>query len=228
MALLALVGDYWPSLLAFLGFGALHSVCAQEAFKAWLARWTTSFFVEHFWRVTYCSLSYVALYDGIAVLHWGWHPTANGWLIDYPDWLWRTLLLGHLGALALTYAAFLQNDYLEFWGLRQAWRGLRTLLGRPAPSAPLELFGTHRLVVRGVYRWIRHPVLMGGFLFLITSGPSKNNVVFAGMYLTYMLAGAAFEERRLIRLFGEAYSQYRREVGAFIPRLPVPRRATAG
>jgi methanethiol S-methyltransferase len=228
MGLLVVVGDYWPSLLAFLGFGALHSVCAHEAFKAWLARWTTSFFVEHFWRLTYCSLSYVALYDGIAVLHWGWHPRANAWLIDYPDWLWQALLLGHLGSLGLTYAAFLQSDYLEFWGLRQAWRGLRILAGGSAPPPPLELFGTHRLVVRGVYRWIRHPMLMGGFLFLITSGPSKNNVVFTGMYLTYMLVGAAFEERRLIRIFGEAYREYRREVGAFIPRPSVWRLARAG
>jgi methanethiol S-methyltransferase len=228
MAVLSLVGDYWPSLLAFLGFGALHSVCAQEAFKTWLARRTSAFFVEHFWRVTYSGLSYIALYEGIAALHWAHHPNGNVWLIAYPDWLWRTLLLGHLGSLAVTYAAFLQSDYLEFWGLRQACRGLGILLGRSARPAPLDLFGTHRLVVRGVYRWIRHPMLMGGFLFLITSGPSKNNMVFAGMYVTYMFLGAAVEERRLIRIFGEAYRQYRQEVGAFIPRWRVRRLATAG
>lgn len=222
------MGDYWPALLAFLLFGALHSVCTHEGFKTRLARWTSPFFVEHFWRFTYCALSFVALYHGIAVLHWGWHPDANVWLIDYPDWLWDGLLVLHLGSVVLTYAAFLQSDYLEFWGLRQMWRGGRLLLRRPAPPAPLGLFGTHRLVVRGVYRWVRHPMLIGGFLFLITSGPSRNNLVFAAMYASYMLLGAYFEERRLIRIFGDEYLRYRRRVGAFVPRLRIRRVATAG
>jgi hypothetical protein len=228
MGLLAVLWDYWPSFLAFLGFGALHSICAHEGFKAWLARQTSLFAVEHFWRVTYCVLSYLALYQGVGVLHWGWHPDADAWLFDYPGWLWQSLLIGHLGSVALTYAAFLQSDYLEFWGLRQLWRGFRALLGRPVSRSPLELFGTHRLVVRGIYRWIRHPMLIGGFLFLVTSGPSKNNLVFTGMYATYMLLGAYVEERRLLRIFGDAYRQYRWEVGAFFPRLRVRPGATAG
>ena len=57
----------------------------------------------------------------------------------------------HLESVALMYAAFLQSDYLEFLGLRQAGRGVLALLGRPARQPKLELFGTHRLVVRGVY-----------------------------------------------------------------------------
>jgi protein-S-isoprenylcysteine O-methyltransferase Ste14 len=39
------------------------------------------------------------------------------------------------------------------------------------------------------------------------------------MYTTYMLIGAYYEERRLIRIFGEQYVEYRRQVGAFFPRL---------
>jgi hypothetical protein len=189
MGLLFVVGgEYWPSLLAFALFGGLHSVCAQDAFKTRLAHWTSPFVVEHFWRFPYCALSYLALYHGIAVLHWGWHPAANVWLIAYPNWLWDGLVVVHLGSIGVMYAAFVQSDYLEFWGLRQLWRGFRALRSRPVSRSPLELFGTHRLVVRGIYRWIRHPMLLGGFLFLVTSGPSKNNLVFTGMYATYMLS----------------------------------------
>ncbi len=127
------------------------------------------------------------------------------------------MTLAHLGSVALLYAAFLQSDYLEFLGFTQAWRGVCTLAGRPA--AKLELFGTDRLVVSGVYRWVRHPMLIGGLAFLLTSGPSLNNLVYTAMYAAYMVIGAYYEERRMIRLFGDDYIAYKRRVGAFFPRL---------
>jgi len=216
VAFLAQLAAYWPSALAFGLFGLLHSVGAREGFKDTLAAWTGRFFVDHFWRLLYCGLSYVALYHGVGVLHWDRHPEHDVWLLAYPDWLWQLLTLAHLGSIALLYAAFLQSDYLEFLGLAQAWRGVRRLLGRPV--APLALFGTHRLVTDGVYAWVRHPMMVGGLLFLLTSGPSLNNLVYAALYAAYMVIGGYYEERRLIRVFGEEYRRYQARVGAFVPR----------
>jgi protein-S-isoprenylcysteine O-methyltransferase Ste14 len=62
-------------------------------------------------------------------------------------------------------------------------------------------------------------MLIGGLLFLLTSGPSTNNLVFVGMYCIYMVIGAYYEERRLLRIFGDQYRSYRRNVGAFYPNL---------
>ncbi|MFQ6023210.1 MAG: methyltransferase family protein [Acidiferrobacterales bacterium] len=224
MEILLVVGDYWESFSAFALFGALHSICAHEPFKNALGRWTTPFFVEHFWRFIYNALSYTALYYWIAVLHWGKHPESNVWIIDYPEPFWRILVVLHLFSIFLFYVSFLQSDYLEFLGLKQMWRGLRHLFDSSLAVPELKLFGTHRLEVKGVYAWIRHPMLIAGFLFLATSGPSRNNLVFLFMYTTYMLIGAYYEERRLVRIFGEQYMEYRRQVGAFLPRL---RRARA-
>ena len=225
MELLRSAAGYWQSFCAFALFAALHSVCAQEPFKQTLARLTSPFFVDHFWRFIYNALSYAALYYWIAVLHWGAHPDANVWLIDYPQALWRMLLVIHLLSVILFYVSFIQSDYFEFLGLKQLWRGLRQLLGASTRPGRLDLFGSQRLEVRGVYGWIRHPMLIAGFLFLASSGPSRNNLVFLLMYTTYMLIGGYFEERRLIRIFGEQYLRYRRDVGAFVPRL---RRVRAG
>jgi protein-S-isoprenylcysteine O-methyltransferase Ste14 len=216
--------DYWESLCAFALFALLHSVCAHEPFKQALARWTSPFFVEHFWRFVYNALSYTALYYWIAVLHWGAHPDGNTWLIDYPEPLWRALLIVHLLSIVVFYVSFIQSDYFEFLGLKQMWLGLRRVLNPSATIRQLELFGTQRLEVRGIYGWMRHPMLMAGFVFLASSGPSRNNLLFLLMYTTYMLIGGYCEERRLVRIFGEEYLQYRREVGAFLPRL---RRARA-
>jgi len=222
MNIVAIIADYRISITAFLLFGVLHSFCAQEAFKNWLARWAGRFFVEHFWRLIYCAISYVSLYQVISIFHWGQHPDANVWLINYPDWLWRVIVVLHLSSIALIYTAFLQSDYLEFWGVKQAWLGTEILRGKAPAGSGIVLFGTHRLVVDGLYCWIRHPMLIGGFLFLITSGPSRNNIMFLFMYTFYMVLGAYYEERRLIRIFGEEYRGYRRQVGAFIPKA-IPR-----
>jgi protein-S-isoprenylcysteine O-methyltransferase Ste14 len=216
---ITIIADYWASVAAFLLFGVLHSLGAQEACKDWLAARVGRFFVDHFWRLTYCVASYVSLYYVISNLHWGLHPRADEWLFAYPEWLWRLLVLLHVASIAFIYAAFVQSDYLEFWGFRQAWRGLAALRGNAPRGAALALFGTHRLVVHGLYAWVRHPMLIGGLLFLLTSGPSTNNLVFVGMYCIYMLIGAYYEERRMLRIFGDQYRSYRRNVGAFYPHL---------
>lgn len=213
-----LLRDYGASLAAFALFALLHSVGARDPFKQVLTRWTSPFFVEHFWRIVYCALSFWALYNGVASLHWLRNPVHDTWLFAYPPWIWRTVTVFHLAAIGFFYVAFIQSDYLEFLGFKQAWRGLRVLFGQPI-AAPLQIFGTHRLEVRGIYGWVRHPMLSAGFLFLVTSGPSLNNVVYTGMYTAYMLIGGYYEERRLVRNFGDEYLHYRRDVGAFIPRL---------
>jgi methanethiol S-methyltransferase len=215
----ALLADYGPSIVAFGLFALFHSIGAREPFKRALGRQTSPFFVDHFWRIIYCALSLAALYKGVAALLWGRHAGNNVWLIVYPAWLWQLITVLHLGSIALLYVAFWQSDYLEFLGLTQAWRGLRLLAGRPVKPASPALFGTQRLVQTGLYGWVRHPMLAAGLLFLLTSGPSLNNLVYTALYTLYMLLGGYYEERRLVRVFGQDYLRYRARVGAFFPRL---------
>jgi methanethiol S-methyltransferase len=217
--MLWLVSDYWQSLAAFCVFALFHSFGAREPFKDALARWTSPFFVARFWRLLYCFISIIWYYQLIGMLHWGWHPENDFWLIDYPDGLWQTITSIHLGSIALLYAAFLQSDYLEFMGLKQAWRGLVVWLGWPEPRSSPKQFGAQRLEIHGVYGWLRHPMLAGGLFFLMTNGPSLNNLIFVPMYALYMVIGSHYEERRLIQIFGQDYLTYRDHVGAFLPRL---------
>lgn len=219
MTVVSFLGNYGPSLTAFGLFALLHSIGAREPFKHALARLTSPFFVKHFWRLIYCALSFAALYYGVAALHWARHPENDVWLIVYADWLWQAIAVLHLGSIAILYIAFFQSDYFEFLGLKQAWQGAQALFEVSTPSTAGELFGTHRLVVTGVYGWVRHPMLVGGLLFLLTSGPSLNNLIYTAMYTAYMLIGGYYEERRLVRIFGQDYLRYRARVGAFFPRL---------
>ena len=213
----SIFGGYAASITAFAVFGLLHSVGAQEPFKNALTRWTGPFFVDHFWRLVYCGLSYWALYYGVATLHWARNIEYDAWLIAYPEWLWQIVIVLHLGSIALLYAAFLQSDYLEFLGLKQAYRGLLKIFGKATSRSDFELFGTHRLEVGGVYGWVRHPMMVAGLLFLLTSGPSLNNIVYTAMYITYMVIGGYYEERRMVKIFADEYQRYQCRVGAFIP-----------
>ena len=145
--MLWLVRDYWQSLAAFCLFALFHSFGTREPFKNTLARWSSPFFVAHFWRLLYCFISILWYYQFIGMLHWGSHPENNFWLIDYPDGLWQGITAIHLGSIALLYAAFLQSDYLEFMGLKQAWRGLVVWLGWPEPRSFLKGFGAQCLEV---------------------------------------------------------------------------------
>lgn len=51
-----------------------------------------------------------------------------------------------------------------------------------------------------------------------TSGPSLNNIVFTAFYAAYMVVGGYFEERRMVRIFGDDYRAYQRQVPPFLPR----------
>jgi len=214
---LSVFGGYGVSITAFAVFGLLHSIGAREPFKNALARRTSPFFVDHFWRLVYCGLSYWVLYYGVASLHWARNTEYDVWLIAYPDWLWQIIIVLHLGSIAFLYAAFIQSDYLEFLGLKQAYRGLLGIFGKAPPTPDIDLFGTHRLEVRGVYGWVRHPMMVAGLLFLLTSGPSLNNIVYIAMYTTYMVIGGYYEETRMLRIFEDDYRDYQRRVGAFFP-----------
>jgi tetratricopeptide (TPR) repeat protein len=139
--MLWLVRDYWESLAAFWLFGVFHPLAAREPFKKALARRTSPFFVDTLWRLIYSLISFLWYYQIVGALHWGLHPAYDAWLVRYPDWLWQAVTAIHLGAVALICGAFLQSDYLEFLGLRQAWRGVLAWLGRGAPRPPLRQLG---------------------------------------------------------------------------------------
>jgi protein-S-isoprenylcysteine O-methyltransferase Ste14 len=114
------------------------------------------------------------------------------------------MLSGQVFAALMLFTAFLQTDSLSFVGLRQLF----------------EKEKTGALVTRGLYRVVRHPLYTFSLLYIwLSPRVSQNSLVFYIGVTLYVLIGAYFEERKLLRDFGEAYAEYRRKTPMLIPGL---------
>ena len=101
-------------------------------------------------------------------------------------------------------------DLLGLRPIRQHLRGERGESSATQSAAAL--------VVRGPYRWVRHP-LYSCVIVLLWANPvmSLDRLVLAAVWTTWIFVGAFLEERDLIADFGHAYRQYRAQVPILIP-----------
>ena len=195
-------------LLLLAVFGVQHSVMARRGFKSWWTRVVPAE-VE---RSTYLLATCAAL----ALMFRFWEPidTPVVWRVEDPAGvalLWTLFAAGWLLALASTFLI----DHFELFGLRQVFAGMRQ---RAVPEA--------RFKTPLLYRHLRHP-LYSGLLLAFWSVPvmTAGRLLFALGCTAYILIGIAFEERDLLRQFGERYRTYREEVGMLIPRARTRRTA---
>jgi protein-S-isoprenylcysteine O-methyltransferase Ste14 len=90
--------------------------------------------------------------------------------------------------------------------------------GTPAPVAPTE-----RLVIGGLYRYVRNPMYLAVVAVIIGQGLALGQPVLLGYAAAVWLTVASFvrgyEEPTLARRFGGQYQAYRRAVPAWRPRI---------
>jgi len=78
----------------------------------------------------------------------------------------------------------------------------------------------HRLVRRGPYAIVRHPIYAGFVLAMLGTAlvlGELRGLLAVAVALTHWWAKSRIEERFLLEQFGAEYAQYRREVKALIP-----------
>lgn len=75
-----------------------------------------------------------------------------------------------------------------------------------------------KFVVRGPYRWVRHPLYFF-ILIMIWSCPelSTDRLLFSIMWSVWIIIGAILEEKDLISQFGDTYRQYQKSVPMLLP-----------
>ncbi len=80
----------------------------------------------------------------------------------------------------------------------------------------------HKLVTRGIYRWIRHPLYTIGSSFIISFGIMADNwfiAAFGILAFILMASRTPKEEANLIEKFGDEYREYMKRTGRYLPRL---------
>ena len=180
-------------LIALAIWGIVHSILASSFAKDMIGN-------ANFYRLGYnifAAISFAPILYLMKTL-----PDQLAYQVPAP---WSFIMLGgQIFAVLMLSAAFLQTDPLSFVGLRQLF----------------ETEKSGQLFTRGLYRVVRHPLYTFGLLFVwLTSTVTLNSLtVYIGATI-YTLAGAYFEERKLLREFGASYVEYKKKTPMLIPGL---------
>jgi protein-S-isoprenylcysteine O-methyltransferase Ste14 len=133
----------------------------------------------------------------------------TGWRVRQPLPFWAVTQLRVVGAVLIAAGAVvLIQAFVRFVG-----EGA----GTPAPIAP-----TQKLVVGGLYRYVRNPMYLAVLAVIVGQAPVLGRPVLLAYAAVVGAAMAAFahgyEEPALADRFGAEYEAYRREVPAWWPR----------
>ena len=166
-------------------FALHHSLFARESIKSRMARVLPDRLLRSFyvWTASLLLLTVLAL----------WQPVA-GDLYHVTGWPALAHAAVQLAGVWLIARSVTTIDALELAGIKPA-------------------SGNDALQVAGPYRLVRHPIYLGFVLALAGAAHmTANRLAFAAITTGYLLLAIPWEERSLLRVFGEPYARYQREV----------------
>jgi protein-S-isoprenylcysteine O-methyltransferase Ste14 len=185
--------------LLLSAFAFQHSIMARQ----WFKRGWTKVVSPALERSTYVLAATAVL----ALLMWQWQPVP-GVVWDVANSTGRTLLMTLYwlgwGTLLLSTALV---DHFELFGLKQVYCYLKG-----------EQHGLLPFKTPALYKAVRHPIYFS-FLVAFWSAPRMTfgHLFFSVMCTGYILVAIQFEERDLLRSYGDAYRRYRQQVSMIIP-----------
>lgn len=184
--------------LLSLAFFAQHSLMVRRPARAALARRVP----ERYLGVAYALASGLVL--GAVTLLW---QRAGPSLASTGGAL-RWLLVAVIGLAIAGFAwGVVSLDHFDPFGVQPV---LAHLEGRPPRPS--------RLVVRGPYRWVRHPLYLATLVLIWSNLElSADRLLLDLLWTAWMVAGSVLEERDLVAELGEAYRAYQRRVPMLLP-----------
>jgi methanethiol S-methyltransferase len=197
----------WPAALMniclFMIFPLQHSILARPKIKDWIQ----SIVPKLLERSIYVGTSGIAMM--IVLLEWRQFEP----LLYRFETAWPFHVVFYLALFGILLA--LRNlNHNSMFGLKQ---GYVLMKGSEMPVEELKS--------TGLFQYVRHPLTSLLIITLwahesMTAGRLEWNLLFTA----YALIGTFFEERDLIREYGQSYLEYRNRVPAYIPFLKLNRR----
>ncbi|MEO1545233.1 MAG: isoprenylcysteine carboxylmethyltransferase family protein [Bacteroidota bacterium] len=188
------------NLLLITLFGVQHSVMARKWFKDFF----THYFPKPVERSTFVLVSGLLLFN----LVFQWQPLGGViWEISPESpWYYISYVCFFLGWAILFISSFLINHF-DLFGLRHTFLELRN-----KPYTELEFR------ISAFYKYVRHPLYFGMLLGMwATPNMTLTHLAFAVAISIYVVIGTYFEERDLVRAFGEKYRSYQARIPMLLP-----------
>lgn len=189
-------------LILFTGwmlYGFVHSAFAAGRVKKIIQRHTGM--GVHTYRVLYNLKALL----GLAAILW-YQVTISSFPVFTPVLFTRAAGLTLAASGLVLMLICIRHYFSSLSGLRAFIRDV------PAPG----------LITSGIHGVVRHPLYLGTFAFtwgLFLWMPLADILITASCITLYTLIGMHYEERKLVKEYGQAYTCYQARVPMIIPRL---------
>ncbi|MFZ2865009.1 MAG: hypothetical protein WA440_09685 [Ignavibacteriaceae bacterium] len=197
--------DVVTLIFLFALYGSVHSVLASDKIKIIFKKLFGKFIA--FYRLLFNIFALLSLYY---IWEAAPHPSLQIYQLPPPfDYL---VLIPQLTAMAGMIWCFKYISLKEFLGVNQIERFFKK------EYSENELDERYTLRISGPYKYSRHPVYFFSIIFLLFR--AEMNLFYLTMFISftaYFYIGSYYEEKKLVRLFGDVYSNYRKNVPRIFP-----------
>ena len=198
--------SYLLAILLWFIFGLIHSILARPFFKNKVAVVFGYSFKNYFYPSIYFvsqCIFFSFIYNLICNLEYGkviFQITEN-----YKTFYF---IIGILSNLFLI-CSVLQFNISEFTGTRQILEYFKLVKKR----------NNEQLNQKYLYKYIRHPMYLGIILVYITSHTIFTELFFVNLLciIFYIEIGSYFEEKTLLKKFGNKYKIYKKNTYKYLP-----------
>jgi protein-S-isoprenylcysteine O-methyltransferase Ste14 len=194
--------------ILFAVYAAVHSLLASHGVKEDIKKNFGDLIA--FYRLGYNLFAIVSLYFIYEL-----SPKPNLIIYDLPKPYDILILIPQFTALIGLLWSFKYICIKEFLGISQIERYIQKKY-----SSDLDEDLT--LTIDGPFKYSRHPIYFFSIIFLLFR-PTMDlfYLTFFVLIVAYFYIGAYFEEKKLVRVFGDIYKQYQKSVPQIFPSIPL-------
>ena len=181
-------------------FAIQHTIMARPGFKKWLAT-ILSPAMER-------SLFVLLASGALLLMFWKWQPMTDVvWSVENETFIMIIQIIFWAGWAIVLLSTFLISHF-HLFGLLQVFENFKN-----------QSLSDPKFKKKYFYKLVRHP-LMSGFIiaFWATDVMTQGHLLFAVVTTVYILIAVKYlEEKDLVRMHGEAYTDYQKSTPMLVP-----------